>query len=60
MPKITPEDMDAVRALMHPDDNYYAHHPGQRDIVLASILIRIWDRGFEQGRLLGLTGCRDS
>lgn len=46
--KITPEDMDAVRSVL---TRYqaYSHYDEQRDIALALILVRIYDRGYAEG-----------
>ena len=47
--KITPEDMDDVRAALARFEDPFGSGPAneQRDIALALILVRIYDRGYE-------------
>lgn len=50
--KITPEDMDNVRDVLKRSQTAgggYVPYDSQRDIALALILVRIYDRGYEQG-----------
>lgn len=45
--KVTPEDMDAVRNLIF-EAQYRHQDPEQRDTALALILVRLYDRGYNQ------------
>lgn len=54
--KITPEDMDDVRDVLRRSarttrlPGEFAEVDEQRDIALALILVRIWDRGYKHGQ----------
>lgn len=47
--KILPEDMDAIRTLFHEYWTDEDIEPDERDMSLAFILVRIYDRGYAEG-----------
>lgn len=57
--KVNPSDMDDIRSILHMYDPFapdVARENDIRDIALARILCRLWDRGYWEGLRDGRNG----